>query len=227
MTEQGERAAEIWRDPSFATSWIAADALTDLLTFPRELAARLVAQDRPGVRSVLDIASGPGAFLSVFLDAFPHAEGTWSDASEVMLQEARAQLAHFGDRVGFVLADMTELTGGGLPSQADVIVTSRAAHHLDKEALTAFYVQAAHRLSPGGWLVNLDHIGPADVWDRRYRSLRQLSSPAASTQPKHHHNYPLTSIADHHAALDAAGLDDHDIAWKAFYTCLFMARKSD
>jgi len=82
-------------------------------------------------------------------------------------------------------------------------------------------------LAPGGWLVNLDHIGPAgpgDTWDKRLRTARKQFG-AQSNGPKHHHNYPLTSVDDHLRALAAAGFTDVEVAWRAFFTCLFMARK--
>lgn len=225
MTELGQQVAEIWRDPQYARAWMHGDTLADMLVFPRSLAAALVAQDRPEVRTVVDIGSGPGAFLATFLDTFPQAQGVWSDASEPMLEAARENLGRFGDRVSFVLADMTDLARAGLPETADVMLTSRAAHHLDQPALQTFYTAAAGRLLPGGWLVNLDHIGPEDRWDKRFRALRPAFNKGGTTETKHHHNYPLTSIEDHLDALTAAGITDREIAWRAFYTCLFMGRK--
>lgn len=227
VSELGQQVAAIWQDPQYAQAWMQADSLADILVFPRTIAAAMVAQERPEVGSVVDIGSGPGAFLAVFLDTFPAATGTWSDASEAMMAAARENLARFGDRVSFVLADMTDLAASGLPERADVVLTSRAAHHLDRPALMHFYAEAAQRLAPGGWLVNLDHTGPVDVWDKRYRALRPAFNKGGTSEPKHHHNYPLTSISDHLDAMSAAGLSDHDIAWRAFYTCLFMGRKED
>ncbi|HLH57932.1 MAG TPA: class I SAM-dependent methyltransferase [Streptosporangiaceae bacterium] len=224
MTQQGQEAAAIWREADFARAWAQGDRGQDLLGLPRQMAAVIVAGDRPEPRCIVDIASGPGAVLAVFLDRFPSARGIWTDASEAMLGLARERLAPFGDRVEYRIADMTDLAAAGLPAQADVITTSRAAHHLDRDGLFAFYAEAASRLAPGGWLVNLDHVGPDEVWDKRLRAARREfgTSPEG---PKHHHNYPLTSIADHLDALAAAGITDADVPWRAFYSCLFMGRK--
>jgi SAM-dependent methyltransferase len=218
--------AEVWRDSEFASAWAEGDAFGDLLALPRRIAAAVVAHDRPSARLVVDIASGPGAFLSVFLEEFPGARGVWSDASEAMLAQARERLAAYGERVEFRLADMTDLAGGGLPGGADAIITSRAVHHLDREGLRAFYAEAASRLAPGGWLINLDHIGPPDVWDRRLRAVRPRFARPRPKEPKHHHTYPLTGVQDHLDAYAAAGITDVEIAWRAFYTCLFMGRKA-
>jgi SAM-dependent methyltransferase len=174
---------------------------------------------------VVDIASGPGAFLAAFLEEFPHRHGVWLDASESMLEQARERLAGYGDRVELRIGDMTDLTAARLPVGVDAIITSRAAHHLNRAELAAFYTEAAAHLAPGGWLVNLDHTGPAEVWDRRMRAVRRRFIGPRNGAGRHHHNYPLTSIQDHLDGFAAAGIDDVEIVWKAFYTCLFMGRK--
>lgn len=222
MTEQGLRAAEPWRDVTFAGEWTRHDSTAELLAFPRAVAAALVADDRPTTMRVIDIASGPGDFLATFLDEFTDAIGIWTDTSEAMLELAKPRLARFGERVDFRLVDMTDLTG--LPTEVDAVITSRAAHHLDRDGLADFYRDAARLLAPGGWLINLDHVGPdTDTWDRRLRTVRKRFVGAPKTRP-HHHDYPLTSVRDHLAAYTAAGIDDVEVVWRAFVTCLFAGR---
>ncbi|HYZ53000.1 MAG TPA: class I SAM-dependent methyltransferase [Streptosporangiaceae bacterium] len=223
MTQQGQAAAAIWREADFARSWAQGDAFRDMLEFPRRIAAAVVAADNPEPACIVDIGSGPGAVLAVFLEQFPSARGIWTDASQAMFDLARERLAPFGDRVDYHIVDMTDLAASAVPSGVDVITTSRAAHHLDREGLFAFYSQAAAKLAPGGWLVNLDHIGPDDVWDKRLRAVRKQFA-ASPEGPKHHHNYPLTSVSDHLEAYAAAGITDVEVVWRAFYTCLFMGR---
>jgi SAM-dependent methyltransferase len=121
---------------------------------------------------------------------------------------------------------MAELQAAGVPAGADLLTTSRASHHLDRTELHGFYRQAAGLLRPGGWLVNLDHIGPDEaVWDRRYRAVRERFTGPAKARTAHHHRYPLPSVADHLDGYRAAGLTDVDVAWKAFYSCLFVGRR--
>lgn len=224
MTEQGLRAAEPWQDAAFASGWARTDANAGILAFPRAIAAALVAQERPRTARIVDIGSGPGDFLAAFLDEFPDAVGIWTDASEAMLDLARENLARFGERVDFRLVDMTDLAAGDLPGDVDVVLTSRAAHHLDRSGLFAFYAEAARLLAPGGWLLNLDHVGPAsDEWDRRLRSVRKRFQAPTPKQLRHHHNYPLTSVRDHMDAFAAAGLTDVEVVWRSFVTCLFAA----
>lgn len=226
MTAAEKPGTAIWQDPEFARRWASADGLADMLMFPRMLAAALVSHDRPRARLVIDVGSGPGAFLEAFLEELPACAGVWLDASEAMLEQARQRLARFGDRVSFRLGDMADLPAAGLPSGADALVSSRALHHLDRGGLARFYQQAAGYLAPGGWLANLDHTGPAEVWDRRFRAVRGRFIGPGNEQGKHPHDYPFTSERDHLDSLAAAGLDDAEIAWKAFYTCLFVARRA-
>jgi SAM-dependent methyltransferase len=227
VSGQGQLAAEIWKDEKFATAWAEGDVVADLLTLPRRIAAAVVSVDRTDPKLVVDVGSGPGAFLSVFLDHFPAARGIWTDASEAMRDKARSALAGYGDRIEFRIVDMTEIGAGDLPGGVDVLLTSRAVHHLDKAGLHAFYAAAAGLLAPGGWLVNLDHTGPGEVWDARLRAARKLIIPPRSKGGGHHHDGPLTSVADHQDALTAAGFTDFDTPWRGFFTVLFMARKSD
>lgn len=216
-----------WRDPEFATSWARQDALADLLAFPRRIASAIVARDRPGCRLVADLGSGPGAFLTRFLEQFPDAAGVWTDVSPAMEELARPSLARFGDRVAYKIVEMPDLTE--LPYGIDVITTSRASHHLEVQALRAFYAQAHEHLRPGGWLVNLDHTyAVSERWDVRLRAARTaLVPPPAEPRPNHHHTHRAPTVAEHLAALAAAGFTDAEIPWRAFPTCLVMGRRND
>ena len=227
MTEQGQLAAAAWQERDFARSWARDDAIGDMLEFPRRMAAAIVAPETENPACVVDVASGPGDFLAVFLEQFPGTRGVWTDASDAMLELARERLEPFGDRVDFRIGDMTDLAAAGIPAGADVIMTSRAAHHLDPRALASFYEQAAGYLAPGGWLINLDHIFPGERWDARVRSARKQLFPAPSeVRPHHQHEQGLPSMTDHLAGFAAAGIDDVDVPWRAFFTCLFMGRRA-
>jgi SAM-dependent methyltransferase len=225
MTEQGRAAATIWSDRDFARAWAEGDALRAMLDLPRRISAAVVAGDRPEPSCVVDIGSGPGDYLAVFLEAFPSARGIWTDASQAMLEQARERLAEFGDRVTYRIADMTDLAGA-VPDGVDVITTSRASHHLDRAGLLDFYAAAAGHLAPGGWLVNLDHTGSRDAWEGRLRAARTLLRTGPSERAAHHHDQPLPTVADHLDGYAAAGITDVDIAWRAFVTCLFMGRRA-
>jgi SAM-dependent methyltransferase len=212
-----------WTDPESAIGWAQQDAQRGLLALPRAIAAEIVAADRPQTAVVADIGSGPGDFLAVFLHRLPGARGLWSDISETMEALGRERLAAFGGRVDYRIAHMTDFSG--LPEDLDVIVTSRAVHHLDRDGLHAFYRDAGRHLAPGGWLINLDHFGPDDAWNTRLRAARKVLVPRTGEQRPHHHNYPLTSVADHVDAFIEAGFTDVETPWRGFVTALFMARR--
>lgn len=227
MSKHGEEIAASWQDEEFARAWVAADGQETLLALPRAMAAAIVADDRPDVHVVIDVASGPGSFLAAFLQEFPAARGVWTDASQAMLDTARVRLAEFGDRVSFVLAEMTELAGASLPPAADVVLTSRASHHLDREGLVAFYRSAAELLAPGGWLINLDHVRLSAPWNERMRSARRRFVPGRQTAGQSHYRVGDSPTAtDHLDGYVACGIADPEICWRAFRTCLFMGQVS-
>lgn len=227
MTAQGQHVARPWQDARFARKWAQNDAMADLLRLPRSIAAALVGYDRPRISLTVDIGSGPGAFLETFMEEFPQSRGVWFDASQAMREQAEDHLARFGDRVDFLVGDMTALRESGLPDGADVVTTSRATHHLDGDALRAFYAEAAGLLAPGGWLVNLDHFAPSEIWDQRMRAIRPRFQRPTREQHGHHHDHPLPDLQAHLDAFAAAGVDDVEVVWRAFYTCLLAGRRHD
>jgi SAM-dependent methyltransferase len=202
------------------------EVLHALLDLPRAIAAEIVAADRPGSRLVIDIGSGPDTLLDRFLAALPGARGVWADVSSAMVSFARDRLATYAPRVDFQLADMTDIRG--LPFPADVIASSHASHHLSPRQLRQFYAEAHTRLAPGGWLVNLDYTYSVSAeWDKRLRAARTaLIPPARAGQASHDIATPPTA-AEHLGALRAAGFTDLDVPWRAFPTCLFMARRGE
>jgi SAM-dependent methyltransferase len=228
MAGQSHQVKATWQEEDFAKTWAQRDAIRGMLDFPRRIAAAVVADDNPGLDHVVDIGSGPGDFLAAFLEEFPAAHGVWTDVSEAMLGLARERLAGLGDRVEYHLVDMTDLAA--IPDGVGLISTSRAAHHLNRGALLDFYTQASSHLAPGGWLVNLDHIGldsSNGPWDARLRSARKVFRAPVdnSGDQQHHHDHPLPTAQDHLDGYAAAGISDVQVVWRAFYTCLFMGRR--
>lgn len=214
------------RDLRFAPRRAGQDAPADLLGLPLAIAAGIVAADRPGSRLVIDIGSGPDSVLDRFLAALPGARGVWADVSSAMAALARERLAPYAPRVDFRLADMTDLRG--LPFPADVIASSHASHHLSPGQLREFYAEVHAGLAPGGWLVNLDYTDSvSEEWDKRLRAARAALLPAAPGGQGHHDAATPPTAAEHQSALRAAGFTNLDAPWRAFSTCLFMARRGD
>lgn len=220
-----ERIIQSWSSAEYAANWQRADGLSALLELPWAIAAALVGRDR-SPQLIVDVGSGPGTFLATVLQAYPQARGVWIDASPGMLEPAQEHLAPYADRVDFVVEDAARLAGIDAAQGADVVLNSRVAHHFDHSGLVGFYRAAAQVLGPDGWLVTLDHIRPPGEWDRRYRDVLPTFAGPNAGKPTHPHYFPFPSMNDHLVAMADAGLVDCDVAWRAFYTCLFLGRRA-
>jgi cyclopropane fatty-acyl-phospholipid synthase-like methyltransferase len=213
-----------WRDGALAKAWAQGDRLEGLLALPRRITADVLALAETPVATVLDVGSGPGAFLRVVLERLPSARGIWTDVSEPMRAIATERLASFGDRVDFRLADATELDGLARAGSIDAIVTSRVTHHLDPDGLSRFYASSRDLLGDRGWIANLDHVSVPQPWSERFTRARlELVPPNPSP---HQHDRPHPTLEDHLAALDACGGFDVAVAWRAYATVLILAARA-
>ncbi len=208
-----------------AAGWLNTDVQGELLDLPRRIAASIVSLNG-GISKFIDIASGSGIFLKVFLDRFPESSGIWHDASETMKAAAQKSLESYSSRISWVTGDMQGIASLGLATDLDAVVTSRATHHFSADELRVFYADAATLLRPGGWIINLDHAYLGSTWDPVLRNVRkQLLAKKPENASGHKHLRPAPQISDHLSALAAAGITDAFTAWQAFYTFLIIARK--
>jgi hypothetical protein len=214
-----------WHSGDYVAEWADDDVLADLLEMPRRIAAALVADSGIDVGRVIDIGSGAGPFLDVFLRAFSSARGTWVDSSEPMQRLAREQLVPLGDRVDYVIGDAERIDEVELP-RAAVVVTSRMAHHFSPETMQRFYRGVYELLEPGGFFFNLDHYGAPAGWEARYRRIRpHFTGPRKKALRPHRHDFPLSEPQQHLAWLESAGFEPGDIPWRTFYSALLAARR--
>ena len=220
-----ESGLESFESTEYAAEWVGDDVLAELLDLPRRISAALVADAQIPVEHVLDIGSGHGPYLALFLRTFPEARGTWVDSSEAMRDLARAPLAEFGDRIRYVLADAERLEEAQL-APADVVLTSRVSHHFSPESLQRTYRALHDLVVPGGFFFNLDHIGPAEGWEARYRRIRpQFTGRRRRPLKPHRHDFPLRPVREHLAWLEDAGFETPDVPWRTLYTALIAARR--
>jgi SAM-dependent methyltransferase len=220
-----ESGLESFESTEYAAEWVGDDVLADLLDLPRRISAALVTDAEIPVRHVLDIGSGHGPYLALFLRAFPNARGTWTDSSEAMAELAQEPLAEFGDRIGYVLADAERLDEADL-KPADVVLTSRVFHHFSPESLQRTYRAVHDLVAPGGFFFNLDHIGPAEGWEARYRRIRpQFTGQRKRPLKPHRHDFPLRPIREHLGWLEQAGFEPPDVPWRTLYTALIAAKR--
>src|SRR3954451_3358574 len=221
-----DQQLESWHSRDYVAQWAGEDVIADMLALPRSISAVLVADSGVEVSHVVDVGAGPGAYLDVFLRAFPNARATWIDVSEAMEELGREGLGEFEDRVTYAIGDAERLDEIDV-APADVVLSSRALHHFSPESLAGFY-RAAHELVvPGGFVINLDHVGAPGDWEEAYRRIRAQFTGARKRGVKpHRHDYALAPAARHLRWMADAGFEAPDVPWRMLYTALMVARKA-
>jgi ubiquinone/menaquinone biosynthesis C-methylase UbiE len=214
-----------WESAEYVGQWLGEDVIADMLVLPRRISLALVEDAGIEVSHVVDLGSGHGPYLAEWLEAFPNARGTWVDVSAPMQDEAREQLARFGDRVAYVLTDVEDLGAAGI-EPASVVCSSRALHHLSPEALAEVYRVVGEIVEPGGFVFNLDHVGAPGELEQAYRRIRGRFTGERKRELKpHRHDYPLARADQHAAWMEAGGFEHADIPWRMLYTALIAARR--
>jgi ubiquinone/menaquinone biosynthesis C-methylase UbiE len=216
---------ESWESADYAAMWAREDVIADLLEVPRQISVAIVADAGIGVNHIVDLGSGPGAYLIPFLRAFPNARATWVDVSDAMRELAETELALFADRITFVVGDAERLADLDV-DPAQVVISSRALHHFSPDSLQDVYRAAFDIVTPGGFVMNLDHVGAPGDWEQVHRRIRsRFTGDRKQALKPHRQDYPLARADEHAAWMEAAGFGPADTAWRAFYSALIVARK--
>ena len=150
-----------WESADYVRSWIARDEgrrgerepiierLVAAVPFPRDVAIE-----------VIDVGGGSGVIAQAILGAFPRAVVTVQDFSPHMLDNGRARLARYGNRVRTVLSDLrdpawTKTAGGPF----NLAVSGIAIHNLhEMAAIAACYDAVRSLLKECGALLDYDHF---------------------------------------------------------------------
>jgi SAM-dependent methyltransferase len=216
---------ESWHSRDYVAQWTGEDVIANMLELPRRISVAIVREAQVPVSHVVDLGSGHGPYLELYLRSFEEARGTWVDSSEAMEELARARLADFGERVTFVIGDLEKLDDVNLDA-ADVVLSSRVLHHFSPESLSRVYRCVHDLLVPGGFFYNLDHVGAPGDWEQRYRRIRaQFTGARRQALKPHRHDYPLAPVENHLRWAADAGFADPDVAWRMLYTALVVARR--
>jgi tRNA (cmo5U34)-methyltransferase len=146
-----------------------------------------------GAARVLELGTGTGETALRVLARHPRAALVGVDASEEMLEGARAALP--AERVDLRLGRLEDALPEG---PFDVVVSALAVHHLDGPAKADLFHRAAAVLAPGGRLVVADVVVPEDPDDVVTPLDEGFDLPS--------------SVADQLAWLADAGLEAH-VAW--------------
>jgi SAM-dependent methyltransferase len=107
---------------------------------------------------LVDLGGGSGRLAEKFLTRFPNARASVVDQSEAFLELAKARLAPFGERAGFVVSRLQDNWAAMLPAPPTVIVSTSAIHHLVPDDKQALYQQCYDALEPLGILANGDEV---------------------------------------------------------------------
>lgn len=119
--------------------------------------------DHDGEFTVVDLACGPGSLSIRIAQRFENARVIGIDFDPMLLHLANDQGTRFGDRVRFIDADLTGESWPAILSRhfdgpVDAFVSSTALHWLTPAQLLAVYSTAYGLLTPGGVLLNGDHL---------------------------------------------------------------------
>jgi SAM-dependent methyltransferase len=182
----------------------------------------LVPFERSHPARILDLGSGHGVVAAALLDEFPNSSAVGLDISEPMMAIGRERMARYGPRFGYHVGDFAD---GDIPSDLagpfEVVVSSRAIHHLPADNKRRLYRGVYRLLTPGGCFFNLDVVGPSDEYLReRYREAGEFVNgpPSQSTLPRANrtsaHGHFPESVENHLRLLSEAGFDPVDCFWK-------------
>jgi len=155
-----------------------------------------------GSETVLDAGCGSGRVTRFLLERLPEGRVIGVDASPAMVEEAKGNLAEFGDRVAFQVGDLVELK---LDEQVDAVFSNATFHWIrDHDAL---FRRLHAALRPGGLLeAQCGGEGNVAEWERAVESVagderfasyfRDLGRP-----------WNFASVGDTEARLARAGFD--------------------
>jgi len=163
MTQQNPNfntAEHDWHSAEYVDEWIARDVtraerpgtLQEMLAiapFPKDAKIR-----------VLDVGGGNGQVTEAVLKAFPNAQVTLQDYSQLMLDRAAKRFAKYGNQVTYVLSDLFDPKWtASLKGPFDMAVSGIAIHNLrEMEPITSVYAGIRGAVKPGGVFLNCDHF---------------------------------------------------------------------
>lgn len=165
-----------WHSKEYVADWIARDVarperpgtLQEMLAvapFPKDAKIR-----------VLDVGGGNGQVTEAVLKAFPNAQVTLQDYSQIMLDHAAQRFAKYGDQVTYVLSDLFDPKWtASVKGPFDMAVSGIAIHNLrEMEPISAVYAGIRSLLKPGGVFLNCDHFAGCGGIDLHVDALKNV-----------------------------------------------------
>ncbi|HKO28734.1 MAG TPA: class I SAM-dependent methyltransferase [Solirubrobacteraceae bacterium] len=206
-----------------AGEWSAVDHVRRYLQradeFPRRAEGERVLLDHvaPSVGRVLDLGTGDGRLLALLRRERPGLRGVGLDASELMLDAARARFEG-EEHVELIEHNMAD----ALPNlgRFDAVVSSMAIHHLEHDRKRELYAEVFAVLEPGGVFANFEHV--ASPTQRLH-----VAFYAAIDEPLEHEDPSdrLLDVETQLGYLRDAGFTDVDCYWKWLEMALLIGVK--
>lgn len=175
-TPSRERHEHDWHSQDYVTYWMTKDRGREERRRPllhRMVSAAPFSAD--AVIRVLDVGGGYGAVSDRILTAFPRANVTVQDFSQVMLDEARDHLAAHGDRVSYVFGDLRDrLWTEQFEQPFDLVVSAIAIHNLaDMPTIASCYREIRAILKPGGYFIDCDHFDHVEDFESHIKAFKK------------------------------------------------------
>lgn len=158
---------ELWKTKKLASTYLSGiRAAIPFATEQIDMMLRMIEAGAGGVERILDLGCGGGTLAAALLSRYPQARATLVDFSPPMVEEARKNLASYGDACTIVLHDLDDAAWREAVSDApfDAVVSGYAIHHLSHERKRALYAEIFGLLRPGGMFVNVEHVQSATPW---------------------------------------------------------------
>lgn len=236
-----------WRSSSLVDLYIA--RLRDALPMhsPQiEIMTRLLSTMPTPVSRFLDLGCGDGILAGALLERYPLARGVLADASDRMLQMARAKLQSRAVQLAFHAFD---LGSGSWQSEVephgpfDAVVSGYAIHHLPDADKRRAYRAIHALLRPGGWFINIEYVAAPTtaaedlfmryLGDRAYAAERQRAGALTRAQVQgavdalmHTPDDRPAPVEQQCAWLRALGFVEVDCYYKQFGFAVFGGRRA-
>ena len=187
-------------------------------------------KDRQDHFSVIDLGCGTGTLSKAIALRFPHAAITCVDISEKMLRIAESKLE---TDIATIHSDFGQFV---FPQKYDVIVSSLALHHLEKDAdKLSFYKKIYAALPAGGIFMNIDVVTAGNdriqkIYMDHWKEFMVANTSPSEVEKKWIPNYYAedrpTSISTHFKLLEQSGFGQMDCVYKNYNYAVFLAEKS-
>jgi tRNA (cmo5U34)-methyltransferase len=236
---------EGWREDDSALFINYGRAFTPEREHQQAILGDLVASVTP--HRVVELCCGSGDLARLLLERLPEVHLLALDGSPTMLAETRTTCSAHAHRLELHAFDLAAPDWRRLQPPPDAVCSSLAVHHLDGGQKRQLFADLQAALRPGGVFVLADLILPASAagwriaaedWDRAVeeRSLQIYGDDRAQRKfadlrwnyfrwPHDNGIDHPSSVAEHIAWLEAAGLEAVELHWLSAGHAIFSARK--